>query len=445
MADEEFENIDVLIVEDSPTQVLVLRELLKMHKMHVRVAVDGVDALHSLREKMPEIVISDIEMPKMNGYELCKMIKADPQLKVIPVILLTNLKDPLDAIRGIECGANSFLTKPCDTVVLLSTIRNALENKELIAEDNSKYQMEFFFSGEKHLIQVDQVQITELLLSTYANAVQKNTELESAYKRLNQLYDEVKKKNEVLKVLNEEKNKFIGMAAHDMRNPLGAIKNYCELIISKFEQMDAKTLKIIEHIKLASTYMLQLINEFLDISVIESGTVTLNIQEVDISELILEALEYLIQIAEKKQIHVKFNYDKKHSKLFCDPNKITQVLTNLVTNAIKFSHPGNDIEISLESNESEMIIIICDHGTGISTETKKNMFQPFVKGESLGTIGEKGTGLGLAIVQKIVSEHHGKIRVESELDKGTTFYVSLPTKHDPAHSETKKIYDSTKQ
>ncbi len=441
---EELENVDILIVEDSPTQVLVLRELLTMHKMIVRVAVDGIEALHILREKLPQVVISDIEMPKMNGYELCKMMKADPVLKKIPVILLTNLKDPLDAIRGIECGANSFLTKPCDTSVLLSTIKNALENKELNSDDKSKYQMEFFFSGQKHLIQVDQVQITELLLSTYANAVQKNTELESAYKRLNQLYDEVKKKNLVLSDLNTQKNKFLGMAAHDMRNPLGAIASFCDLLLTKAETLDTKSRKIIEHIKHASCYMLQLINEFLDISVIESGTVTLNIVEVDLSDLILESLEFLTEIADKKQIHVRFKYDKIQSKIFCDPNKVIQVITNLVINAIKFSPPKSEIEIILEPSKFEMTIIIRDHGTGISTETKKKMFQPFMKGESYGTGGEQGSGLGLAIVQKIVAEHHGKIRVESELEKGTTFYVTLPTKPDQTKPETKKIYDASK-
>jgi signal transduction histidine kinase len=436
---EELENVDVLIVEDSATQAFVLSELLKMHKMQVRIAQDGVEGLKALKENKPQIVISDIEMPKMNGYELCKLMKKDPDLKDIPLILLTNLRDPLDAIRGIECGANSFLTKPCDSSVLLSTIKNAIENKSLPKPQN-KYQMEFFFSGQKHLIQVDQFQITELLLSTYSNAIQKNLELESAYKRLNQLYDEVKKKNEVLNELNGQKNKFLGMAAHDLRNPLGAIDAFCDLLLTNPQkQLDEKSHKYIERIKSTSIYMLNLINELLNISVIESGTITLNIVEVDLPNLILETLEYLKEIAEKKQIRITFKYDQKHSKIFCDPNKVIQVITNLVTNSIKFSHPGSEIELELEPSKFDMTIVVKDYGNGISTETKKKMFQPFIKGSDAGTGGEKCTGLGLAIVQKIVNEHHGKIRVESEVDKGTTFFITLPNQPDALEERTEEV------
>lgn len=426
---DELNNLEVLIVEDSSTQAMMLKELLEQHKMKVSVAVDGVDALKELVVHKPQIIISDIEMPNMNGYELCKIIKEKKEFMHIPVILLTSLRDPLDAIRGIECGANSFFTKPCDTKVLLSTIKNAIGNKDLGAHKKSNFNMEFFFSGQKHQIQVDQFQIVELLLSTYTNAIQKNQELESANKKLNELYDEVKQKNEILKDLDDQKNKFLGMAAHDIRNPLGAIKTYCELLLMKSENsFDDKTCKIIEHIKHASSYMLYLVNDLLEISVFDSGTVHLNIIEVDLAELIKADLEYFIALAKRKQISVKFKCDEKHSKIFCDPDKVLQIVTNLVTNAIKFSYPGNEIEILLELSQDEMTIVVRDHGMGISPEAKEGLFKPFAKGTSVGTQGEKSTGLGLAIVNRIVSEHKGKIRVESELGKGTTFYVTLPIK-----------------
>jgi signal transduction histidine kinase len=431
----DFKNLDVLIVEDSRTQAMMLKDLLELHKMNVTVAVDGIEALKSISENLPQIIISDIEMPNMNGYELCKMIRGKNEFKKLPVILLTSLKDPLDAIRGIECGANSFLTKPCDTGVLLSTINNAMANKDLSTVVRSDYQMEFYFSGQRHLIKVDQFQITELLLSTYSNAVQKNEELEAAYKSLNQLYGELKQKNDSLKKLDEQKNKFLGMAAHDMRNPLGAMKTFCELLLSKKDpSIDAKSKKIIDHIKQASTFMLHLVNDLLDISVIESGTIKLVILEVDLAEIIKESLEYLIALADKKQIHIKFKYEENQCKIQCDPDKISQVFANLMTNAIKFSHPGEEIEVVLIASELEMTIAVRDFGTGISPEMKQKMFQPFAKGASFGTKGEECTGLGLAIVHKIVSEHKGRIQVESELQKGTTFYVTLPREHASVHS-----------
>lgn len=424
--DTNIENLNVLYVEDSPTQAIMLKEILEKNRLHVKLAKDGVEGLQLLSEGIPNIIISDIEMPRMNGYDFCKHVKTDTLYKEIPVILLTNLTDVLDVVKGIECGADSFLTKPCETTLLLTTIKNAIQNKD-VQNNISNGKLEFYFDGRNHALEVDQVQITKLLLSTYSNAIQKNLELEEAYRKLNKIHEELEKTNRTLKLLNEQKNQFLGMAAHDLRNPLTVISGFSSYLLNvRKENFDETKLpQMIGHIHNSSNFMLRLIDDLLDYSVIESGTLSLNLADTDLTDLIQKNMIFFESLAQKKNIKVVFN-PVSVPKVSCDANKVLQVINNLFTNANKFSHPQGTITITLTPLETEVVISVEDSGIGMSEEALKNLFQPFNKSKTLGTAGEKGSGLGLAIVHKIINEHHGKIWVDSELNKGTTFFVSLP-------------------
>jgi hypothetical protein len=421
------ENTHILIVEDSPTQALFLKAQLEEYRLAVQVAKDGVEGLQQLETSLPQLIISDIEMPRMNGYEFCKKVKTHPTYREIPVILLTSLKNPLDVIQGIQCGCNSFLTKPYSLPILLSTIWDSKENAKLHQRIAAQKKLEFFFNGQHYQMQIDQEQITGLLLSTYANAIEKNLELEQAYKKLNQVNEELQKKNEELKQLNQLKNQFLGIAAHDLRNPLTVISGYSDILLEMLKEMvPAKAMQMLQRIKTSSTLMLDLINNLLDISIIESDTVSLRLSSVDLPALIEENLDMLKSLAAKKNIQLIFNRPLSIPKVTCDPSKFIQVLNNLVGNSIKFSKPESKIEVNLFPAEKEVILSVKDEGIGLSAEVKKRLFQPFSKTGVVGTAGEKGTGLGLAIVHKIVTEHKGRIWVESEENQGATFYVALP-------------------
>ncbi len=419
--------LDILIVEDSRTQAMLLKEALEHHQLHVSTAEDGVDAIEQIRKQRPQVIISDIEMPRMNGFELCKQLRSDPNFTDLPVILLTGLTDPMDVIKGIACGADSFLTKPCEINFLLSTVRDVVHNKQTQKQCSQGQSMAFFFNGKNHTLQIDQVQITNLLLSTYLNAMQKNQELEQSLQKLNTAYEEIKKKNCELETTNKQKNQLLGMAAHDLRNPLGVITGYCTLLKTRLEgTVDQKSITMLDKISISSTFMLSLINDMLDVSVIESCTVSLHLNEVDLMELIQEDLLLLNVLAEKKGVQLIFSPKSTVPKIVCDANKISQVLNNLVSNSIKFSRPGGKVEIALEVSTNDITITITDHGTGIAPEMQQHLFQPFTQEGQIGTAGEKSTGLGLSIVQKIVTKHNGKISLNSKLGSGTTFSVSLP-------------------
>lgn len=169
-------NAEVLIVEDSPTQALQLKYALEQNGYHISVAEDGHEALAYLSKYKPAVVISDIIMPNMTGYELCQKIKSDGRLKDIPVILLTQLSDPTDVIKGLECKADGFLTKPCDTEYLSSKIEFFLSNP-ILSEAKAKADLEVSFAGENHIITSDRRHILSLLLSTFENSVRQNSEL----------------------------------------------------------------------------------------------------------------------------------------------------------------------------------------------------------------------------------------------------------------------------
>ena len=427
MDNSELAEKKILIVEDSKTQLKLVSDYLQSYGATVIEAVNVEDGLLKAKEQRPEIIISDIEMPKMNGYEFCRKLKDDSELNGIPVILLTNLSDPMDVIKGIECGADNFLTKPCSSDRLIASIHESLANSKINRNISTPPEVEFSYRGMHHKMRVSQNQVIDLLLSTYSNAMEKTTELEKINRKLSILYVEFQKKNEELTRIVNDKNLLLGMAAHDLRNPLNAIQNYSELVQMKIPaDADESVLRMIKTIGKSSKFMLMLVNDLLSISAVEFGKLKLNIQKNNIVELVENNCKLNQSLAEQKEMEIKLNIDKTIPEICFDANKLEQVINNLINNAIKYSHPGSCVEVSLRKESSNVVLQVKDEGIGIPENDTANMFEIFTTGGKNGTSGELSTGLGLAIVKRIIDEHHGKISVESTLGKGSTFFVSLP-------------------
>lgn len=185
----------VLIVEDSPTQAMKLMHVLDRHGYQASIARNGNEALVMLAAQVPTLVITDINMPEMDGYELCQRIKDNPLLKDLPVILLTTLSDPKDILRGLECGADNFIVKPYDEEFLLSRIQHVLANLELRLASKGKPVTEIFFAGRKYQLNSGRIHSLDLLLSTYETAVQKNLELSRAKEKLEEQAGLLREKN----------------------------------------------------------------------------------------------------------------------------------------------------------------------------------------------------------------------------------------------------------
>lgn len=170
-------DVEILIVEDSPTQAAQLRYLLEDHGYRVTAAVDGRQGLEAARQRKPTLVISDVVMPELDGYGLCRAIKADERLRDVPVILVTTLSDPHDVLRGLECGADGFIRKPYDERYLLSRIDYLLKNRALRSQQGAQREAEIELDGQRHFITAERQQILDLLLPTYEQAVYVNNDL----------------------------------------------------------------------------------------------------------------------------------------------------------------------------------------------------------------------------------------------------------------------------
>jgi signal transduction histidine kinase len=229
-----------------------------------------------------------------------------------------------------------------------------------------------------------------------------------------------------LRAMNEEKNHFIGMAAHDLRNPLTGIRLFSEVLLRQgAEILSDKQLRMVEQIKSISQKMTAIVNEFLDVSKIESGKLSLTLQEANLNGLIEGVVELQQPDASRKEIRLEFTAAERITAII-DSGKIEQVVTNLITNAVKFSPFGSAVAIGLARHDGMAEIFVADEGPGIAAEEIPRLFRPFQRGSATVTGREQSVGLGLVICKKIVEGHGGRIRIESEFGKGATFYVELP-------------------
>ena len=233
---------------------------------------------------------------------------------------------------------------------------------------------------------------------------------------------------EHLRQLIETKNKFLGIAVHDLRSPLAIVQSYAEMLEKPAILADRKDF-ILGRIKSVTSRMLNLINDLLDISAIESGQLKLDLQPTELTPFLNETLANHELTARMKNIAIVGKIPESLAKVDIDGNRIAQVLDNLISNAVKFSPQGATVTISADEEKDQIRISVSDHGQGIPEEEQKKLFQEFGKTSVKPTDGEKSTGLGLAIVKKIVSVHGGQVGVNSKAGEGSTFYFTLPIRH----------------
>ena len=244
---------------------------------------------------------------------------------------------------------------------------------------------------------------------------------------LNNLTRQLHKKNAELFHLDNQKNQFLGMAAHEIRSPINAIMMYSEFLIDEVgDRLSLDHKKFLSLIILYSERICHLIEDLLDVSVIESGKFEINLYPTDLVSLIHNSIELTKPLRSKKNITIDISSEKKVCIANIDEEKIIQVISNIIINAIKFSEAYSKIDIRLTETENEYLIEIQDQGQGIPEHEKEKLFEPFESTSTKSSGNEKSTGLGLAIAKKIVLKHGGNIWVKSIVHKGSTFYVSLP-------------------
>ncbi|MBB5020795.1 sensor histidine kinase [Desulfurispira natronophila] len=238
---------------------------------------------------------------------------------------------------------------------------------------------------------------------------------------------ELQKKNSELDRLHELKNHFMGMAAHDLRNPIATIISLCDFLLGEFcHSLSEEHIRLLSYIRTSGNFMLELLNDLLDIARIETGNFGLELQSTDLVALLRRTVDLQQFQARGREVDIQFHFYESPPAISIDPLKIEQVMQNLLSNAVKFSPKGGVVKVGLMRSSDYLLVSIQDQGPGIPEEEQKQVFQPFSMATHNSPAGDKGTGLGLTIVHKIIQSHMGQIWLESSPGKGSTFFFSLP-------------------
>ncbi len=352
----------VLIVEDSRTAAFALKTQLEATGLVCDVTGELQAALKHLSTTGYDLVILDLGLPDVTGLEGLAAIKA--ACPDLAVVILTGTNDSDLAVQALKAGAQDYVVK-----------------------------------GE----------YGQLLMRTLAFAYERN---------------EVRRQ---LEALNEQKNRFLGMAAHDLRNPLTAISGISNLLASMLEGvLDAEQKELLGHIETSSGFMLELIDDLLDIAAIEEGRIDLLTLDLDLCEVVAGSVARHRHLARAKSIELCFEPPSTPVVARADERRLVQVLDNLLSNATKYSPSGTTTTIALGVEGDAVVLSVRDQGPGIAKAEQVRLFEPFERASSRVTGGERSTGLGLAITKKIVEAHGGNVSLESEVGEGSTFEVRLP-------------------
>lgn len=372
-------NINILIVDDRPENLLVLEEILLQDNRNFFKATSGNQALKWVLDKNIGLVLLDVQMPEMDGFEVASLLKANPNTSDIPIIFITALsKEEHYIVKGLETGAIDYLTKPLNADIVRAKVK-VFEELWLTREQQK-----------------------------------------------NQLA-ELKRLNTELTAVNKQKDYLLGMASHDLRNPVAAISQICDLIFPEIEaDVSPQNFEMLQYIKKSSDYMLTLLSDLLDVAKIQSGKLVIHPKRININDYAENICKLNQFIAGRKNIQIELEKDFKQAEVFFDGVRIEQVVNNLISNAIKFSPADSRIVLRFYADASLLRVSVKDEGPGIPEQEQAKLFQAFQRLSVQPTGGEKSTGLGLAISYSIVKQHNGELQVNSAPGKGSEFYFSIP-------------------
>ncbi len=366
----------ILVVDDREEGAKIIALLLREEGYQVDIALRGEAALEKIYANPPDVVILDVMMPDINGMEVLRRLRADKQFAELPVIIVTALGDTTDIVKGIELGATDYLTKPPRFEVLLARVRTQIQ--------------------------------------------------------LKQLQDQRREDLETLQRLNILKDRFMQIAVHDLKNPLNNIVVGLDLLprypTFDDEEEEAEFNQVIAMMNTSTFTMRNLINDFLDLSAIQAGQLELQLSNTDMNKLVEEMVEQFTAYAHEKMLTVETTLDPDIPYIAVDKNRLGQVLSNLIGNAIKFSPPQSNIYVSTRwiRDGGWLRVEVADTGPGISKEAIETLFKQYTTTGNKPTGGERSSGLGLSIARDLVELHGGNIGVDSTFGDGSVFWFEIP-------------------
>lgn len=372
-------DIVILIADDLQDNLNIVKAVLGYKGYRVETAKNGKQVLEEVAKQIPDLILLDIQMPEMNGFEACRHLKANPEYKEIPIIFLTAKADSYDIVDGFKHGAVDYITKPFNTMELLARVQTHLElkrSRDLLAEKN-KY------------LEIMTVGLTKL---------------------------------------NNEKNDFMEIAAHDLKNPLTTIRGLADFLRRDFDLAPTAGIKLmLENIVKSSERMFSIIHNLMDVSAIEEGSFRFDATPVDVGIIVRDLAEQYQYQADVKRISLQLDIPPHIvATIHGNFDTLTQVLDNLLSNAVKYSPDGTTVAIRLSKNDSFVRCEVQDEGVGISETDRNRLFGKFVQLSTRPTGNEASTGLGLYIAKKLTEAMNGTIQYLSEPGKGSTFILEFP-------------------
>lgn len=423
----------IVVAEDSRTQAVRLKQVLVASGFEVELAGDGEIALAACLANPPAAVLTDVLMPKLDGFELCRRLTAEPRTAHVPVVVLTSLGDTTDVVRALEAGAANFVAKPYEDAELVARVERTIARGK---------------SPSFPLTVADQVletaprpeRMLDVLASALEDARRRTEEVERARSEVAKAEAENRRLYEDAVRANKSKDEFLAVMSHEVRTPLNAITGWAALLLEG--RLDPeRSQKALETIARNARAQARLIDDILDVSRIVAGKITVEQRTVDLSKLVATTVASFEPAAAARKIALETRIIERIN-VSGDPDRLAQIFSNLVTNALKFSKEGARIRIELTRVAEMVELAVHDEGEGIDPAFLPYVFDRFRQADTSSTRKHGGLGLGLSIVRHLVELHGGSIRAESNgLGRGAIFRVLLPVLADDAkvsrHEETK--------
>jgi signal transduction histidine kinase len=377
----------VLVVDDEPNNLEIIQGFLQLEGFNVVTAQDGQSALLSLPGSLPDLVLLDVLMPGLDGFEVCRRIKESPATAFVPVVIITALQGAQDRLRGAAAGADEFLSKPFDHVELITRVKGLLRYK--------RYH--------------DQV-------------IAANAELEQ---RVAERTAELQRALTELRGLDHLKSEFITNVSHELRTPLQHVKGYIDLLAEG--AMGNLTPKQAEGLSLAQEAVERLenvVDDIVDFSSLDEST--LAFEPIYLLDVCRSVINSYMAAATRRKVSITLSMAPELPLVNADRVAVTRVLRHLLDNAIKFGPSNQVVQIQVDRRGDRVRLAVRDHGPGLPPAEVDRIFDVFYQVDGSATRKAGGLGVGLALVRKLVEAHGSQVTVKSEMGKGSTFAFELP-------------------
>ena len=408
----------ILVVDDDPITRLISVEALKDGGFPVIEATDGAEACQMVIHQRPKLLIVDLVMPRMDGFELCRELRRHSASAAIPILVVSGLNDLDSVAQAYNAGATDFISKPVHGLMLQHRVRYMLRATQAFAE----------VQNTNASLEEAAAQLRAANESLECRVVDRTRGLQQANERLHRKHRQLQAAKQAADDANRGKTEFLTNMNHELRTPLNAIIGFSSIICERiYGPVADKYVDAAKMIGEGGEHLLHLINTMLDLAQAEANRLVLHEEEFDLSETLGFVGKIIGEMARKNEISFRVEHDQDLPILFADQMKLRQILINILANAIKFTASGGSVRLEVECHDrGDMIFRIEDTGIGIPKDKIPFVFMPFAQINSSVGRRHNGSGLGLPLALQLTRLHSGTLKVSSQLGRGTVVTISMP-------------------